>query len=159
MNKQMQRIAAKLTIGLAITAIGMFAADSAVGTWKLNPAKSKSTSSNKLTSRTDVREATPDGGIKVTRTEQSATGGPSQSTYTYKYDGKEYPATGGQFDKVSVKRVDANTSSWEAKKSDGKFHQKGRIVISKDGKTLTQTFKGTDADGKPVEGTNIYDKQ
>jgi hypothetical protein len=139
--------------------LGMFAADTAVGTWKFDPDKSKSTSSNKLISRTDVREATPDGGVKVTRTEQTATGGPSNATYTYKYDGKEYPASGGQFDAIAVKRVDANTSSWEVKKSDGKYHQTGRIVISKDGKTMTQTFKGTDAEGKPVQGTNVYDKQ
>ena len=155
----MRRIAAKLVIGVAITVIGMFAADRAAGTWKLNPAKSTSTSSNKLTSRTDVREETPDGGIKVTRKEQSTAGGPSESTYTYKYDGKEYPATGGEFDKVAVKRLNANTTSWEVKKSGGKYHQTGRIVVSKDGKTMTQTFKGTDADGKPVHGTNVYDRQ
>ncbi len=152
----MQRIVPKLAIGVAITVMGMFAADTAVGTWKLNPAKSTGST---LKSRTDVREATPDGGIKVTRTEQSATGDSSESSFMYKYDGKEYPATGGQFDTVAVKRVDANTTSWEAKKTGGKFHQKGRTVISRDGKTLTQTFKGTDADGKPVHGTNVYDKQ
>ncbi len=52
----MRRIAAKLVVGVAVMVMGMFAADTAVGTWKLNPAKSKSTSSNKLTSRPDVRE-------------------------------------------------------------------------------------------------------
>src|SRR5665213_1618544 len=98
----MQRIVAKLVIGLAITAIGMmlFAADNTVGTWKLNPAKS---TGSKLESRTDVREATPDGGLKVTRTEVLKTGGPSDSTWTVKSDGKEYPVTGGQFDTVSTK--------------------------------------------------------
>jgi hypothetical protein len=152
----MRRIVAKLVLGLAITTIGMFAADSAVGTWKFNPTKSTNSA---LKSRTDVREETADGGIKVTRTEERPTGGPTQATYTYKYDGKEYPATGAQFDTIAVKRVNANTSSWEVKKSDGKYHQTGRIVVSKDGKTMTQTFKGTDADGKPVQGTNVYDKQ
>jgi flagellar hook assembly protein FlgD len=69
---------------------------------EFNPAKSKNASQMKA--RTDVREATPDGGIRIT-------------------------------------------------------HQTGKNVISKDGKTLTQTFKGTDSDGKPVHGTNLYDKQ
>jgi hypothetical protein len=158
-EKRMRRIGAKIVIGMAITVIWMFAADTSVGTWKFNPAKSTSTSSSKLMSRTDVREATPDGRIKITRTEQWATGGPSESTYTYKYDGKEYPATGGQFDTIAVKRVNANTSTWEVKKSSGKYHQAGRSIVSKDGKTLTQPFKGTDADSKPVHGTNVYDKQ
>jgi hypothetical protein len=155
----MQRIVAKLIIGLTITAIGMFAADSSVGTWKFNPGKSKPANANTFKSRTDVRVATPDGGVKVTRTEESNTGGSSDSSYSYNYDGKESPATGGQFDTISVKRLNANTTSWEVKKTGGKYHQTGRNVVSKDGKTLTQTYKGTDADGKPVHGTNVYDKQ
>jgi hypothetical protein len=113
----MQRIAAKLIVGMAITAMGMFGADSSVGTWKLNVAKS--TVASNLKSRTDVRVAMPDGGVKVTRTDQLTTGASSDSTYTYKYDGKEYPATGGQFDTISVKRIDANTTSWEVKKTGG----------------------------------------
>jgi hypothetical protein len=35
----------------------------------------------------------------------------------------------------------------------------GRTVISKDGKTLTQTAKGTDAEGKPVASTAVADRQ
>ena len=136
----MRRIAAKLVVGVAIMVMGMFAADTAVGTWKLNPAKSKSTSLNKLIAVRSAK-ATPDGGVKVTRTEQTATGGPSNATYTYKYDGKEYPTSEASLLTISVKRVNANTSSWEVKRSDGKYHQTGRIVISKDGKTMTQTFK------------------
>jgi hypothetical protein len=38
----------------------------------------------------------------------------------------------------------------EQKKTGGKYHTTGRTVISKDGKTLTITNKGTDAEGKPI---------
>ena len=41
----------------------------------------------------------------------------------------------------------------------GKYHMTGRNVNSKDGKTLTQTSKGTDAEGKPVVSTIVFDKQ
>ena len=58
----MRNVLVKLAIGAAITAIGMFGADSGVGTWKYNAAKSKSTATNPVKSRTDVREETPDGG-------------------------------------------------------------------------------------------------
>ena len=34
----------------------------------------------------------------------------------------------------------------------------GRTVVSKDGKTLTQTASGTGSDGKPVEQTLVFDK-
>ena len=93
-DRTMRSIVAKLFIGMAITAIGMFGADSSLGTWKYNAAKSKTTSTNPIKSQTDVREATPDGGVKVTRTGQLADGTPVNYSFTYKYDGKEYPVTG-----------------------------------------------------------------
>jgi hypothetical protein len=155
----MKRIVAKLVVGLAITAIGMFGADSSLGTWKMNVAKSKSISTNPVKSRTDVYEATPDGGVKVTRTEVRADGTASNYSYTFKYDGKEYPVKGASYDTVSVKRIDAKTTNREIKKTGGLNHQTTRSVISKDGKTRTDTVKGTGSDGKPVDSTNVYDKQ
>ena len=155
----MQKIAAKLVAGMAITAIGMFGADSSIGTWKFDPAKATSTATNKLKSRTDVYEAAPDGGIKVKRTELRADGTTYNASYTCKYDGKPCPVTGGQFDTISIKRIDANTISYDAAKTGGKYHFTGTSVISKDGKTLTQNSKGSDATGKTVVVTYIFDKQ
>jgi hypothetical protein len=96
----MKMLGTKLLIGVAMTALACMGADSAVGTWKWNAAKSKSITANPLKSRTDVVEATPDGGVKVTRTELRADGTKYNSTFTYKYDGKEYPVTGLAFDTV-----------------------------------------------------------
>ena len=78
---------------------------------------------------------------------------------TVKYDGKEYPATGAPWDTMSMKQVDPNTFTSEAKKTDGKYHVTGRTVISKDGKTMTQTVKGTNAEGKPYSAKAVYEKQ
>ena len=148
-----------LLTGLAITAGVAFAADSMVGTWKLNTAKSKFNGSFVIKSQTDVREATADGGVKVTRDAQLGDGTAIKGSYTYKYDGKEYPVTGLPFDTLSVKRVDANTATFEVKKTGGKYHVTGQTVISADGKTMTQTAKGTDAEGKPISSTSVFDKQ
>ena len=49
----MRNILVKVLIGTAITAIGMFGADSSAATWKFNPAKSKTTSTNPIKSQTD----------------------------------------------------------------------------------------------------------
>ena len=144
---------------LAITSVMAFAADTSAGTWKFNAAKSKFTGSVVIKSQTDVREATPDGGMKVTRTGQLPDGTAVKGSFAYKYDGKEYPATGLAFDVVSVKRVDANTTTFEIKKTGGKYHVTGQNVISADGKTMTQTAKGTDAEGKPISSTVVFDKQ
>jgi hypothetical protein len=161
-REEMKRTVASLSmllIGLAITAGVTFAADSSVGTWKLNAAKSKFTGSYVVKSQTDVREATPEGGVKVTRTGQLGDGTPINGSFTYNYDGKEYPATGLAFDVLSVKRIDPNTVAFDVKKTGGKYHVTGQTVISADGKTMTQTAKGTDAAGKPISSTVVFDKQ
>lgn len=155
----MRNVLLKVFVVGAITAIGMFGADNVNGTWKLNVAKSKSTSTNPVISQTDVREATPDGGFKLTRTTQLKDGTPVHYSVTCKYDGKECPVTGAPYDFVSAKRIDANTTTFETRKTAGKYHNSGKNVISKDGKTLTQTITGTDAEGKPVKTTNVFDKQ
>ena len=155
----MRSITARLFVGTAFAAIGMFGADSTLGTWKFNAAKSKTAAGFQIKQQTDVREATPDGSVKVTRTGQMVDGTAVNFSFTYKYDGKKYPVTGGPFDTLSVKRTDTNTTTWEASKSGGKYHAKGKTVISADGKTMTQSASGTDAEGKPLSMTLVFDKQ
>jgi hypothetical protein len=58
-----------------------------------------------------------------------------------------------------VRQIDANTFTFETKKPGGKYHNKGRSVISKDGKTMTTTTQGTDSEGKLTSGKYIYEKQ
>jgi hypothetical protein len=159
-KKTMQRIVAKLFIGVAITAVGLLGADNSLGTWKRNVAKSKTSapSKNPVKSLTQVREAS-DGGVKVTTTGEYMDGTPINGSFTAKYDGKEYPVTGAPWDTISIKQIDANTFTSEVKKAGGKYHSKGRTVISKDGKTMTLTNKGTNAEGKAFTGTVVYDKQ
>ena len=156
----MRKIVAKLMIGLVIAAIGMFGADNSIGTWKRNVAKSKSTppGTNPITSLTMVREAS-DGGLKSASTGQRKDGTAINSSYTAKYDGKEYPVTGAPWDTTSIKQIDANTLTAENKKTGGKYHTTGRIVISNDGKTMPFTTKGTDAEGKPAKTKIVYEKQ
>jgi hypothetical protein len=155
----MKNVVARLAFGTALISMGLYGADSLAGKWKFNPAKSTTTDSNPVKNRSDVREETPDGGEKVTRTEELKDGTTRNYSYTYKNDGKDYPVTGAQFDSVAVKRVDANTTTFVTKSSTTKYHLTGRFVVSKDGKTLTQTYEGTDASGKPISTTNVFDRQ
>jgi hypothetical protein len=100
-----------------------------------------------------------DGGVKLTATGQRKHGSAINGGYTAKYDGKEYPVTGAAWDTVSMKQIDANTFTSETKKTGGKYHATSRTVISKDGKTMTTTSKGTDEEGKSTSGKYIYEKQ
>ena len=154
----MQSIFAKLAIGVSITAIGMFGADNSLGTWKRNTDKTKSSGPQTVKSLTTVREAS-DGGVKVTTTGENMDGTPINSSYTAKYDGKEYPVTGAPWDTISIKQINANTFTSEVKKTGGKYHSNSKTVISKDGKTMTLTTKGTDAEGKPTSATSVSEKQ
>jgi hypothetical protein len=147
-------------IALAITSIAALGADNSIGTWKLNVEKSKySPAPMPIKSLTSTREAS-DGGVKVTNTGEQADGTPINVSYTAKYDGNEVQVTGNApYDTIAVKQVDANRLSDERKKTGGSYHATGRIVISGDGKTMTWTSKGTNADGKAFTSTFVYDKQ
>jgi len=83
------------------------------------------------------------------------------TSYTAKYDGSpaEVTGEGSPYDSISVKQGDANTFTYEAKNSKTKYRVSGRIVISKDGKTMTTIASGVDPDGKPLTLKLVYDKQ
>jgi hypothetical protein len=154
----MRNILTKLIIGMAISGIGAFAADNSLGTWKLNMEKSKFSPAAPVKNLTSTREAS-DGGVKVTLTGELANGTAMNSGYTPKYDGKDYPVTGAAFDTIAVKQVNTNTFTTKLKNTGTKYSTTGRTVISKDGKTMTNTMKGTDAEGKPISYTMVFEKQ
>jgi hypothetical protein len=152
----MRNILIKLFIGIAITLPLAFGADNNfVGTWKLNLEKSKFNPGPGPKSLTQAIEAAEDG-EKVTTTGEAADGTPINGGFTAKYDGKYYPVTGGPFDSIAIKEVDANTHTAVTKKG-GKVYGRGRSTVS--GNTLTLTGKGTDAEGKKFNNTAVYDKQ
>ena len=156
----MRSVMVKVLIGVAVTAIAMFGANNSIGTWKLNVAKSKYTpvDKNPVKSLTSVREAI-DGGFRLTTTGERQDGTAINYSSSIKYDGKEYPVTGAAWDTLSAQQIDANTFTFETKKTGGKYHTKGRTVISKDGKTMTMTSKGTNAEGQPTSVVSVYEKQ
>jgi hypothetical protein len=154
----MRSILTKLSLGMAIMAIGAFAADNTIGTWKLNMAKSKFSPAAPVKSITNTREAS-EGGVKTTSTGELADGTAINASYTAKYDGKAYPVTGSPYDSIAIKQVDANTLTYTAKKKDGKYNVSGRMVIAKNGKTATTTSKGINAQGQKYSATMVYDKQ
>ncbi|MGB8011060.1 MAG: hypothetical protein WCF68_05570 [Terriglobales bacterium] len=151
----------RTTVVLLVTLLAgatlCFAADANIGTWKLNEAKSKiSPGSAKNTSV--VYEAAGDG-VKASVDGVDGQGKPTHSEWAGKFDGKDYPVTGDpNTDTRSLKKVGAHTLELTNKK-DGKVTVTGRIVLAADGKSRTLTTSGTDAAGKKVKNTFVYDKQ
>jgi len=98
-------------------------------------------------------------GEKVTAEFVNADGTRTTTLYTANFDGKDYPLTGSQIaDAVSLKQVDARTTERTDKKGD-KVAQTLRRVVSQDGKTMTVTTKGTNAQGQAVNNVIVFDKQ
>ena len=150
---------AGLAIFLAVPTLCL--AQSELGTWKLNTAKSNYTGSAMPKSRTITIEPRGDG--VMVHTEGVAGDGTTVNySYTAKYDGKNYPVTGAGTpnggDMVAIKRIDANTAELTWTKG-GKVVNTARRSISNDGKTMTNTAKGTSPDGKPTSSRTVYDKQ
>lgn len=147
-----------LTLVSVLFAVSMgFAQNPHLGTWKLNEAKSKSTpgvQKNLMVSYEVVGD-----NIKATLDGVDGKGKPSHNEWTGKFDGKDYPVTGDPTsDMRSYKKIDDHTMDATAKK-DGKVTLTAHISISADGKTRSLTVHATDAAGKQVTSTSVYDKQ
>ena len=134
-----------------------FAEDAQLGTWKLNEAKSK-IGAGATKNSTVVYEAAGDS-VKVTVDGTNADGTPAHNEWTGKFDGKDYPVTGDPTaDTRSYKQVNDHTLALTNKKG-SKVVMTARIVVSADGKSRTVTGSGTNAEGKKVSSTSVYDKQ
>lgn len=146
-----------LTAAVCLVAAACFAAtDAQMGTWKLNEAKSKF--STKSRNNTVVYMAMGDN-VMVTIDGLDADGKPAHTEWTGKFDGKDYPVTGDPTsDTRAYTAVNDNTLTFAGKKA-GKVTISGKIVVSADGKTRTVTSAVTDAAGKKLKATAVYDKQ
>jgi hypothetical protein len=145
----------------AVLALGVsaFAADSNVGTWKLNVAKSKFNPGPAPKSQTLKIEAWGADGVKYVADGVGPDGKPMHWEFQAKYDGKAVPFKGNpDGDMLSYKRIDANNvvSTTTLK---GKPAQTTKIVVSKDGKTRTLTQTGKNAAGHDVNNVVVYEKQ
>jgi hypothetical protein len=150
-----------ITLAMCAMAAIAFSADNTLGSWKYNAAKSKPAAGvSPITNLTVTREAM-DGGSKITAKGERADGTKIDTVTTLKFDGKpvSVSGTGLTWDTTSIKQVNANTLTEDRSKQGGKYHSTVRTVVSKDGKTMTSTSKGTGTDGKPFTSVAAFDKQ
>ena len=148
---------AQFMVLFAAVAVCVAADDAAIGTWKLDEAKSKLVAG--MPKNTTVVYTQAGDSMKVVVEGVYAAGKATHNEWTGKFDGKDYPLTGDPTaDTRSYKRIDANTLEL-ANKKDGKVVLSGRITISADGKTRTVIVSGTGSDGKKLTSSAVYNKQ
>ena len=129
-----------------------------LGTWQLNVAKSKYSPGPPPKSSTLKWEQTQ-GGMKFTTDGVDAQGQANHTETLEKGDGTEAPVQGAQAPTTrAFKRIDDHTYE-DADKVNGKPTLTRRLVISQDGRTLTVTMKGTNAQGQTVNNVVVYEKQ
>lgn len=147
-----------IVVAIGMVALSAQAPDPRVGSWTLNVAKSKYSPGPGPKSQTLKVEAVGQG-EKVTSESVTSDGTRVTQQYTANYDGKDYPITGSPVaDTVSLRRIDSHTTERTDKRG-GKVVQTLHRVVSKDGKTLTTTTKGTNPQGQPVNNVAVFEKQ
>ena len=97
-------------------------------------------------------------GVKATLDVVGANGVLGHMEFSGRYDGQDNPVIGSAEagDVVALSRVDVNTVRLVHKR-DGKVILTETAVVSSDGKTMTIT--NTNAQGNPIEGVAVWDRQ
>ena len=151
---------ATLTVLIFAVATRLLAQNPAVGTWKLNLAKSKYSPGPGPKSMTRTVESQ---GAKVKYSFEgvAADGTTIAYSFTVSYDGKDYPVTGSGVpsgvDAIAIKQLNPNSYEATLKKA-GQPVLISKTQISQDGKvsTITQT---SPAGKSPVKNIAVYEKQ
>lgn len=135
----------------------LIAADPFVGTWKLNPAKSKyKTGAPPKEQTVVITEKGSDQDVSITGT--APDGSAIASHYSVPIKGGAGKIIKSPFDAVSSKRR-SDTERVISYSQGGKVVFTAHPKVSADGKTMMVTVKGTDPTGKPTEGTGVFEKQ
>jgi hypothetical protein len=158
----MRKLVTSLTtaVALSMTAVPLIGQSSLLqGTWKPNVAKSKYSPGPPPKSAMIKWEPLADGFTFTTDT-VNAQGQAVRTETIEKRDGSDAPVKGAQTPGTTrfLKRIDDRTYE-DGDKVNGKTTITRRLVIAPDGKTLTVTAKGTNAQGQVVNNVVVYDKQ
>lgn len=160
-GRDMRRSVITILFVLAAVATVVMAGDPWVGTWKLNPAKSKAPGGRlPHPSSTNIIEIQGET-MHLISDQTDATGKLEHVEYTAKLDGKEYPVKatppGPQPYTISLKRINSRTR--EFVEVIGTFTIKGQDVLSEDGKSFSRIVNSKDAKGQDTSIIQVFDKQ
>jgi len=132
------------------------------GTWKLNAAQSKF-APNQTTAPKEVTMVFRVVGdqFEFTETGTQIDGAAIAGKYTLYLNGGVFKALqpASAEGESSVETVIEPGDRFLTTLKNGKQIEVQHLVISKDGKTIRITDKGTDAKGKPYESVSVYNKQ
>jgi hypothetical protein len=152
-------LTAVVVVGLVVVLAGTSLAqsdNSSLGTWKLRGPMPNVGAGSPVS--VILKYEAVGTGVKATLDVVGADGPLAHMEFSGHYDGKDNPVTGSAEvgDVVALSRVDVNTVRLVHKR-DGKVVLTETAVVSSDGKTMTIT--NADAQGNPVKGVAVWDRQ
>ena len=131
-----------------------------IGTWKVNLEKSTFSPGPKPTVAATVKIEPSADGIKTTINATTPEGKPTHTETVGGFDGKDNPVKGAPAPNTTsaFKRIDDRTYEVIGKVG-GKPTVTTRVAVSTDGKTMTATQTGTNAQGQSVNNVIVLERQ
>ena len=159
MQKRIPAMFAALLASCIVSTTGQTqSSDPWMGTWKVNLEKSTFSPGPKPTTPVTVKMESPAGGIKITTDGTTPDGKPLHTEVVGAFDGKDNPVKGNDLPMTAAyKRIDGRTfeshdqNRWQADDDQG--------MGLADGKTMTATVTGKNAEGQTVNNVIVHDKQ
>ncbi len=129
------------------------------GTWKVNLAKSTYSPGPAPKTQTSIWSAVPGGGWTSIVDGVDGAGKPTHTQQVTMFDGKAVELKGAPVPTTrAFSRIDDRGYQF-VDRVNGKVTTTTRVTIAADGKTRTNVATGTNADGKPVNNTVVWDRQ
>ena len=158
----MRNVIVGAVLAVVGASVSTFAADAVnaefFGTWKMNTAKSKADPGPLVKSQTVTIEPHGDG-FTLTTDAEDARGAKSHTARTASLDGKEVAVdTNNPSVKETYTRIN-DRSFQRVMKVDGQVRNTLKATLSADGQSFTIDATGTNAQGKQVHNTTVFDKQ
>src|SRR4029453_12051204 len=133
--------------------------DPFVGTWKLNPGRSKFDPNHRPTEATMKWELRADGSYEMRASGTSEKGAQvTERPQTLIPDGQPYPVPDFPGLSAVTTRPDARTIRAVAQREDGSLAGEGTYVVSPDGASLSATTAGFDTQLRRFETTTEWDR-
>jgi hypothetical protein len=152
---------------LAVSAMATSAAaqskdDPALGTWKLNVARSTFTPGPPIKGDTRSYEVNDEGWLIVTTETIQPDGRRTGVRFAAKFDGKPYPQIGRFAPTVTLityEPVDRRTLKYTQRDTKGTVLSTNTRTVSADGKTMTIEQRSMDAQGRPSVNVELFERQ
>lgn len=160
MRKRIVVVLVSLAALLAASPMAQTQADPWMGTWKVNLARSTYKPGPTPTVGATIKMEPMASGFKTTIDATNPQGQPTHTETVGKFDGKDNLVTGAPVPGTTAayKRINGRTFEVQGQ-VDGKPTITTRVTVSSDGKTLSATQTGKNAQGENVNNVIVAEKQ